>query len=126
MFPRRGPKELDPAGAGGENRLSFMGVDFGVRWSGILTAPVTGEYQLGAIGMLPTLDLGKLGDDAPVASIEVTLDSSALRLDPEAAFGLFARGNPVVSDETPMRHHFPAPITFSSQNVDNIVTDREG
>src|SRR5580704_857479 len=25
--------------------------DFGVRWNGFLTAPVTGTYQLGAIGM---------------------------------------------------------------------------
>jgi beta-glucosidase len=50
LFTRVDPK-IDFHWWDGAPRADMHDDDFGVRWSGYLSAPVTGTYQLGAIGM---------------------------------------------------------------------------
>jgi len=50
LFTRIDPK-IDFHWWDGAPRPDMHDDDFGVRWTGFLTAPVTGTYQLGAIGM---------------------------------------------------------------------------
>ena len=50
LFTRIDPK-IDFHWWDGAPRAGMQDDDFGVRWSGYLSAPVTGTYQLGAIGM---------------------------------------------------------------------------
>jgi beta-glucosidase len=50
LFTRVDPK-IDFHWWDGAPRADMHDDDFGIRWSGFLSAPVTGTYQLGAIGM---------------------------------------------------------------------------
>jgi hypothetical protein len=58
--------------------------------------------QRRAIRALSALDFSKLGNDAPIAAVEVRGNSLALRLDTKPALGLLPGRNTVVGNESAM------------------------
>ena len=55
--------------------------------------------QCGAIRALPAFNLRELGNDAPIAAVQVGRDSLALRFDANPALALLAGGNPMARRE---------------------------
>ena len=77
--------------------------------------------QRGPIRPLAALDFGELGNDAPVAAVEVGRDGCALRLEAKAGLPLLAGRNPVVSNETALIYHV-IPVTRYPTVVGCLVT----
>jgi hypothetical protein len=62
-------------------------------------ARLQGLCELRPIRALPTLDLSELGDQLPIAAIQVLLDGLPLRFKAKTRFPLASRRNSVISDE---------------------------